>query len=346
LSVGALADTLAKLFPELSHCYRYLKTSGDVTFESELLRCFEHEVVLSSGQIKSMLPYIPLASIENALQNRFMPTYAGLYTHISKIKLDDAECRKIKEDIREEIRKNRHTSLNMVKFYANMELNPKMPDTVVLDAFFQTYLFPEFELNGKVIKLRDSGVDAIDDIKSHCLKNDVVNFQDIKNMELKLFQKNRNMALTAAMDLMIRINEDTFVSEKMIRFDVDAIDAVLRKLVADDFIPLHDVSSFDKFPVVKGYPWNLFLLESFCRKYSKAFVVDSVAINSRNAGVIRKKSSKYKSYVDVMAKAAVNESIELNEKSVGGFLFEKRYISQKNDAIIRKVIEKAKALKS
>ncbi|MDR1641845.1 MAG: hypothetical protein LBT59_19300, partial [Clostridiales bacterium] len=111
-----------------------------------------------------------------------------------------------------------------------------------------------------------------------------------------------------------------------------------------DVIPLQEVNSFYAFPLLKDHAWNWFLLESYCRHFSKLYRYECLAVNSCNVGAIYKKSAGFDSYHHVLAQAVLDDDISLDKASVGDFLFENKYIAQRTKSI-DDIIELARLMK-
>jgi hypothetical protein len=111
-------------------------------------------------------------------------------------------------------------------------------------------------------------------------------------------------------------------------------------------MPLQEFSDFSLFPFA-GYAWNLFLLESYVRRFSDAFRFDVRAANSSNVGVILRKSFHYGDYDDILALAVARSSVTLtDEKEVSDYLFDKGYIGRRNlEKGESNVISKARSLR-
>lgn len=74
--------------------------------------------------------------------------------------------------------------------------------------------------------------------------------------------------IEAANAVMVRVDKDDFIADRFIQFDTDRIDAALDYVITDDFIGMREITTFSTLPFC-GYGWNLYLLESYCRRFSK-----------------------------------------------------------------------------
>ena len=143
-----------------------------------------------------------------------------------------------------------------------------------------------------------------------------------------------------------RVSADLFVKNDSVSFDIAAVDYALEKFVQGKIIPLRAVKDFTKFPPVENYSWNLFLLESFLKKYSEKFIFDTTYISSSNIGAIYPKSMKFTDYLDVQVAAVIQEKILLEPEAVGNFLVGEGYRGQRSAKIIQRVIQQAKKILS
>lgn len=140
---------------------------------------------------------------------------------------------------------------------------------------------------------------------------------------------------------MTRVDKNLFVKDELIDFDITGIDAALNSFVQGKIISLRDVTSFTGFPTVKGYSWNLFLLESFLRKFSRRYVYASPAANSANLGAIFPKSMNFEGYLDVQAAVVVQENIPLEKSLVEEFLIGHGFRAKRIDKVTARIIIRA-----
>jgi hypothetical protein len=151
--------------------------------------------------------------------------------------------------------------------------------------------------------------------------------------------------MEAGYAVMVRTDENAFVAERYVDFDKSAIDkAIDQFLNGGEYTPLRAVTTFALFPHC-GQPWNLFLLESYCRRFSDNFRFEVLSVNSTNAGVIVRKHSRL-TYFDIMADAVAKSGISLDEKTVLNFLATSGYTSQRRYAKIVELINQVTALRA
>ena len=100
-----------------------------------------------------------------------------------------------------------------------------------------------------------------------------------------------------------RISADLFVKDELVKFNVAATDDAIENFAQGKIIPLRSVNDFTNFPPVENYSWNLYLLESFLRKYSKNFVLNFSYYNNSNIGAIYPASMNFADYLEVQVAA-------------------------------------------
>ena len=151
------------------------------------------------------------------------------------------------------------------------------------------------------------------------------------------------VALEAGYTIMVRTSEDTFVSEKYVHFDEEEIDTALDLFVTGQYLPLKSVTTFATFPHC-GQSWNLFLLESYCRRFSRRYRFESLSMNSRNVGTIVRKNCDL-SYSEILTDAVAASNVELKKTTVIEFLYTHGYIGRRHYGKTDELVKQAKILR-
>lgn len=149
--------------------------------------------------------------------------------------------------------------------------------------------------------------------------------------------------IEAANSVMVRIDKDSFIADRLISFDVDRVDSALDHIVTNEFIGMKEITTFSTFPFCR-YGWNLFLLESYCRRFSKKYRYATRRANSSNSGAVVAKNCEL-SYHDIMAKAAARSERDLSKDEILDFLTETGYMERKRYSDIERLIAYAKELR-
>jgi hypothetical protein len=361
ISENLLKVILTKMYPRYVHEANYFASevrSGNeiVKIERELLRIWGDDVLLSYEQLSKRLPYIPIDKIKNALaQNgNFIWNAEGIYSYIGKVYIDDEERTAILDYVATANRENGYASFSNVPLGEIAERNYKLSLTAVHSAIFAIVLSDKYDHQGKIITCKGGTLDALTIMKEHCRSLDRCSLRDLLDFERKLTgETHRWIPMKAGYAVMVRISADTYVAEKYVHFETKEIDSTLDRFVTGEYISLKRITAFTAFPHC-GQAWNLFLLESYCRRFSDKFLFAALSVNSVNAGVIVRKESSlifgYKNVnhayeknilLDVIAKS----DVVLGRNDVIDFLFENGYIGRRSYAKVDKLIELAKPIR-
>lgn len=345
-SVDLLKAVLVDLYPSLHFTKGYFCIKNNATIEGEVIRCFDAETCLSYEEIKGKLPYIPIEKIKQVLaqNNDFIWVHPSAYTHISKIEIVKEECEMALVSIRSEISQHGYVSLAALQFPLSIDLNPTLSDIAVKNGIFRIYFSDLYEKRGNILSPKGTALTELSVFEDFCLSHDRLTFDELQEFEKSVNGSVHSQALFVAYDTMIRADKTTFVSDGMISFDIDKVDHAISLFIRDDVIPIRAVTSFTNFPCIEGYSWNLFLLESYCKRFSKQFRFQCLSVSSRNVGAIFRRSVGYPDYSAVLAAAVSNASINLETKDVGDFLFESGYVAQRTSTITD-IITQARVLR-
>lgn len=306
---------------------------------------------LSLEALQENLPYVPAEKISAVLSDtkKFLPTSAGKYLPFSKVKFNFDEITAAKEQIFSSIDAKGYAAPEDYSLSSNFALNPEVAEKVLSKVIYEKFFAVDFTKHddkffrkGHVVKKRQRG-DSTQD-----LRNFVVAQEELSADELLAAAKNfklvPSVALSVAYETMIRVTKNLFIKDKLITFDIAAIDEALTPFVQGRIIPLRAVTSFTGFAPVEGYSWNLFLLESFLRKYSRKYTYDAPAANSANIGAIYPKSMKFEGYRELQASAVVQDEIPLEKSAVEEFLIGQGYRKNRIDKVIEDIIIRAQEM--
>lgn len=310
---------------------------------------------LSLETLQNKLPYVPTNKISAVLSDRkkFLPTIADKYISVSKIQFDFDEIETAKQQISDKIDANGCAIPEDYDLSSNFALNPELAEKDLRNVIYEKFFAYNFTRRGKKffrqeIFATNSGKRSFkSELKKFLASRDEVSlnslidyFRHISDNEVG----GVHIPLRCAFEFMVRVSENLFVKDALINFDVAGVDEALTPFVQRKIIPLRAVTSFTGFPPVEGYSWNLFLLESFLRKYSRRYAYDTPAANNSTTGAIYPKSMKFKNYLDVQASAVVQENIPLEKPAVEEFLIGQGYRKNRIDKVTERVIARAQEI--
>lgn len=299
---------------------------------------------LSLDDLQDALPYVPSEKIAALLSNtqKYFPTTDGKYIPAAKIQFDFDEIIAAKRQIALCLDAKGYADPDDYNLSANLALNPEVAEKDMLRFICEKYFVGNFTRRGN--RFLNKSTSTREAFRDELLEF-LVTRDEITLKRLKDFAKNRctmSTALQFALKFLVRVSENLFVKDQLIKFDVAGIDEALTPFVQGKIIPLRGVTSFTGFPPIEGYSWNLFMLESFLRKYSNKYSFDTTEANNFNVGAIYPKAMNFKTYLDVQVAAIVQENIPLTQAAVEDFLLKQGYRRRsRSDKITAKIIAKA-----
>ena len=187
-------------------------------------------------------------------------------------------------------------------------------------------------------------ISVIERVCQYCLQQEVCSLSEVQKFAEQITPQTARMnAMKALSRTMVRIDVEQYVADKCVSFDVEKIDEVLDAVVTDMYLPLRSFVAFGSFPAC-GRAWNLFLLESYCRRFSKLFRFDVPAPNKKCAGTVIRRMYTGE-YEDLLADALRKNDIPLRASEAGDFLFEAGYLGKiPNASVLSRILRKAQKI--
>ena len=310
------------------------------------------EKSLSLEDFQARLPYVPTEKISAVLSDtkKYLPTTDGKFIPRSALQFDTDEINAAKRQIISAIDANGCAAPEDYNLSANFALNPELAEKDLRKVIYEKFFADDFNTRGRRLFKRGDDLSATrrgDSIQS--LRKFIAEHDELSAAELFAFAKKfdpaPSFALFAAYEQMIRVDKNLFVADSLINFDVDGVDEALSSFVQGKIISLRAVTSFTGFASVAGCSWNLFLLESFLRKYSCRYVYATAAANSANVGAIYPKSMmKFADYLDVQASVVVQENIPLEKSAVENFLIGRGFRAKRIAKVTERIIARAQEI--
>ena len=344
-----LIDILRGLFAKLSFTqtyFGYTDASVSAALEGEILRVWGGDVLLTYGQLAERLRYIPLERIKSLLGQKSDFIWNGVetFSHISRVEITEEARQAIREAAVRECTSSGYASIADLPLDEIKERNCELSITALHNAVFRICLADKFDIRGKIVARKGEAFDAYAIMKKYCRTIDKCSLDDLLNYEKELTgQVNRWIPMEAGNTVLVRIDKNTYVADKFVHFNIDKIDGAIGFFVKEEYLPIRAFTTFGAFPDC-GQTWNLFLLESYCRRFSRKFRFDTPSINSRNAGAVIRKSCGM-DYTEIMTDAVINADVPLKDAAVGKFLYESGYTGKTTTAKVNEIIEKAKAIR-
>lgn len=345
-----LKDYLQKYIKGCSFSKKFMikgqKQTEKIAVTNELKRVWDDVQIKSVADLSKQLPYIPQSNIARVISgnDQFVIAMESKYLWIDRLHITDDDAKRILNYVKDACETNGFASLSDIPLGDILEVNYDVPYLTIINAIYKIVLSEHFHLNGRILTNGKTALDVITLLKSYVRDKDECTFNDVSDKVFELTGTiNRSYAFQALYDEMIRVDVNRFVADKFVSFNVDEIDTLLSYIITDHFRAIRDVTTFAMFPLC-GQNWNLYLLESFCYKYSKKYSIHVIHFNDKNSGIIVEKDYN-KNYNELLAIALARTDIELNERSAGQYLFENGYLAKSKYSVLGEIIERAKILR-
>ena len=348
-SVDILKAFIEKYYSDVSFKRDYVCLQSGVTPSDLICKAFEVRDIWSLEELFDRLPSLNQDTIRSTLNGPdYHRTETGKYARAGNMHLPESEGEKVVSFVRETLQTRDYVAINELDLSLFKDLNPHFTTSAIQDAVYKKFLSKTCGKNRQVITPNGKKLSATTVLEQYCRDRKEVSFEELNSLGASLDPRGRTQStcLIAAHKILVRVSADLFVEESLIHFDVERVDEVISVYCPGGFIPLKSVTDFSIFPYT-GYPWNLFLLESYLRKFSRVFKYEARSVNSSNVGVIVRKSFVYNDYDDIMAIALARSFVTLEDKKEAiEYLFQNGFIARKNiEYIEKKVLLLAKRLR-
>lgn len=304
---------------------------------SKLRKAFNEKDRWSRAELEDRFPYVPFEKIRFEISRKAYLVNLGnkTYGHTAAILIDKEEGTRNAESIKAEVEGKGFCSLANYSFARSLELNGDVKESAVEDKFFYKYLSETYDRHGAIICRKGAECDPCFAMREFCRSHEEISTRQLSEAGKEYGMHDIRQSLKVAHETMVRVSEDRFVTSSIVRFDVKGCDAAIDALMPRcGIMPLCGVKSFITFPVVSGFPWNDYMLESFLRRESEGFgyalLMAYPALNAIG-GVIRK-SRGFASVDEAFAQAVIAAGVPPNADEVGEFLMKERYIYQRQGA--------------
>lgn len=348
------ADMLKDLLKYLMPRYRYKGNYFALTLErqtelelirNDIIRVWGGNTLQTFDELALKLPLIPMEKIKFTLaqQSTFVWNSAETYMQAEWFDADEDEIERLADYIDEQCEEHRGVSLDEIPFDHLIEMNPEISEAALYTCFCKL-VEDRFERNARMLTRKGASKNTYTAVIEFCRKQDKCTYEHLEYIAKQVAGTIRCPDIVeAANAVMVRVDKDDFIADRLIKFDTDCIDAALDYVVTDDFIGMREITTFSTFPFT-GYGWNLYLLESYCRRFSKKYKYETRRANSSNSGAIVAKSCAL-NYHDIMTHAVARSDRKLQQDEVFDFLTEAGYMERKKYSDIDSLINEAAQLR-
>ncbi len=309
--------------------------------KQELARVWGDNKLRSFSELHQLLPWIPLDKIKYALSysEKYFWNSFETYTNKDFFVITDEQISELQAFISISCDENGSVPFDKLPLYEISSENYELSETALFDIVF-SFFEDSYSRNGKVITRKGVSIDVTTAIAQFCRGKENCKMGELEAVMREVAGEVRYPVIIDAANVsMVRVDCDTFVADNKITFDVINIDSVLDDIVYENGIGLKEITTFNAFPYC-GYKWNLFLLESYCRRFSSRYRYTCITPNSRNAGVIIAKNNNM-DFHNIMAKAIARANIDINETDVFEFLIASGFMIRRQYANMNELLKLA-----
>ena len=342
LNEEILRVCLRRLFPALTFEEKYFgRRQGPIAavVHDEILTVWGEAVCRTYDELEEML-YIPRDTLKQVLgQNgEFLWVMEETYTHISRVVLSEEVKARLQECAASLSAERPFWNIRELPIEDVLAENDALEtgtNSALYDAVYVLCLAEDYEKKGGTVTRKGQSDDggkmalkmsALARVREFCKEQDTCTLKEI-NAFAKQLTKNSVTGLRAAFKIMIRVDAKLFVSDAHVNFDIAGTDAALAEIVTGDYLALRDIVTFAAFPAC-GQAWNLFLLESYCRRFSRMFRFDAPQYNNRNVGAVIRRSADIRTYDDLLADVVLHADIPMDCATVGQYLCDHGYVGK------------------
>lgn len=312
---------------------------------NDIIRVWGGNTLQTFDELALKLPLIPMEKIKFTLaqQSTFVWNSAETYMQAEWFDADEDEIERLADYIDEQCEEHRGVSLDEIPFDHLIEMNPEISEAALYTCFCKL-VEDSFERNARMLTRKGASKNTYTAVIEFCRKQDKCTYEYLEYIAKQVAGTIRRPDIVeAANAVMVRVDKDDFIADRLIKFDTDRIDAALDYVVTDDFIGMREITTFSTFPFT-GYGWNLYLLESYCRRFSKKYKYETRRANSSNSGAIVAKSCAL-NYHDIMTHAVARSDRKLQQDEVFDFLTQAGYMERKKYSDIDSLINEAAQLR-
>ena len=350
ISADMLKSLLKELTPNYHYKGNYLAFPPERQTELELVRndivrVWGNNALRTFDDLSMELPLIPLDKIKFTLakQSDFIWNSYETYTRIGLFNADEDEIESLISYIDEQCTNVGSVSFDDLPLDTLRDNNPELSETALGNAFYKL-IEDKYDRSNKVLTKKGTSRDVYTEVIEFCRKQDRCTYEQLKSIANRVAGVIRQSVIVeAANSAMVRVDKNNFVADRFVHFDVERIDTALNHIVVSGFVGMREITAFSIFPFC-GYDWNLYLLESYCRRFSTKYRYDTRRANSSNSGAVIAKSCLL-SYHDIMAYAVARSGRGLSENEVYDFLTETGYMERKRYSGIDSLINEAAELR-
>lgn len=336
--------------------YMALCHNVEVNVDEEVIS-FMHDQwqLMEEDKVVEALSYLPENAVRNAFnhnQNVLISAGVGKRFHIDKFDISNEELSKISTAIDSYINEYQFMCSDELIKYVQQSVpelinnNQDIPELGIRKAL-AVLLVDKFDFNKAVISRKGEGLSAGDAMLAFAKCHEQYTLDEVKNLAQSL-STTVNYHLESLLKYSIRINETDFVAKHKVKFDVDAIDRIIRDYIdiSTCCCPIKNITCYSAFPEC-NYPWTQRLLESYLLTESKTFKLyfNGSLGQSKVCGIVSLKKGLDISFMEMIAVILSRNDVWTNKTEALDVLVSEGCIANRKYAEIETAISEALELR-
>lgn len=306
--------------------------------------------------MRERLPYIPAATVDAVLakSDAFLSVDKELYVRFDRLDVPNEEREAALNFAKDKVYNVGFLTVGELPLGRLEARNEEAPPELLRRALFELALKGEFRLHGRLISEKEEKLNRVDVVRRFCLASvSRLDLNEIRDFALDLTEDSapnaRTLALEAAWTSLVCSEQGVFLPDRFLDFDVEATDAALDAFFSTlepkrEHAGSKEFTSFSQFPRC-GVAWNVCVLESFCRRFSRRYRWEARSFNTSSCGAVFRVDSK-KTFLDGASEFVAFANVCLNRSAVANVLIDAGYLAdERSDKALGDIISKAKTIR-
>lgn len=309
-------------------------------------------IVVSEDDVVEGLSHLPEQSVRRAFNERrngLISSGRQLRFHIDNFVISNEELSIVEEIIKKAINLSLYISFGELL----EDMRSQVPSIIENNAIFTEIgikkviaikLEDKFSFVNNLISSKENPISTEDAYRA-LAKREYFTNDDVSKLGNDC-DSLPNVYIDLLLQYSIRINDNEYVTKSKVSFDVNKTDEVLSRIITKDYIAINDIGTLSVLPDC-GYPWTIFLLESYVFNHSQLFRLMHAKYFSQSTclGGIVKKSSPISDFETMVAHAVIDDNIALNKDDIVNYMYDKGYIAMHRYKDAPKIIDKVRIIK-
>ncbi len=306
--------------------------------------------------MRERLPYIPASAVDAVLakSDAFLSVDKELYARYDRLDVPSEEKEAARNFASDKVSEAGFLTIDDLPLGRLEARNEEATPELLRRALFELALKDKFRLRGRLISEQGEKLNRVEIVRRFC--NDAgsrLELEEIRDFALNLAAEDkvdaRILALEAAWTSLVCLEPGVFYPDRFLHFDVEATDAALDAFFATlepkrEHAGSKEFTSFAQFPRC-GVAWNVCVLESFCRRFSRRYRWETRAFNTSSTGAVFRADSE-KTFLDGASEFVAFANVCLDRSAVANVLIDAGYFADGRSAnILGDVVSKAQAIR-